>query len=66
VGEHARVVEPDDVAGLAAALREAIDEPEPPRRERLARAREHAATFSWKALAERWHAVYDEVAEART
>ena len=65
VGEHARVVQPDDVAGLEAALREAIDEPEPARRERVARAREHAATFSWKALAERWHAVYDEVAEAR-
>ena len=65
VGEHARVVRPDDVAGLEAALREAIDEPEPARGERLARAREHAATFSWKALAERWHAVYDEVGRTR-
>ncbi len=65
VGEHARVVQPDDVAGLQAALQEAIDEPEPARGERLVRARDHAATFSWKALAERWHAVYDEVGSAR-
>ena len=56
---------PDDVGGLEAALQEAIDEPEPARGERLARARDHAATFSWKALAERWHAVYDEVGRTR-
>jgi glycosyltransferase involved in cell wall biosynthesis len=62
VQEHARVVRPDDPEGLAAALREAIEESGPARAERLARARDYAATFSWKALAARWHAVYDEVA----
>ena len=44
------------------ALREAIEEPEPARSERVARAREYAASFSWAALAERWEAVYREVA----
>ncbi|MGE0027961.1 MAG: glycosyltransferase [Thermoleophilia bacterium] len=61
VGEHARVVQPDDPDGLARALSEAIDEPEAPKTERLARARKHAATYSWNALAEHWQHVYDEV-----
>jgi glycosyltransferase involved in cell wall biosynthesis len=62
VGEHGRLVRPGDADDLARALGEAIEEPEPARSERLARAREYAATFSWAALAERWEAVYREVA----
>lgn len=65
VGEHGRVVRPDDPDGLAAALGDAIGEPEGARRERVRRARDYAATFSWRSLAERWHEVYDEVAGAR-
>ena len=62
VGEHGRLVRPGDAGDLARALREAIEEPEPARSERVARAREYAASFSWAALAERWEAVYREVA----
>ena len=62
VGEHGRLVRPGDADDLARALREAIEEPEPARSERVARAREYAASFSWAALAERWEAVYREVA----
>jgi glycosyltransferase involved in cell wall biosynthesis len=62
VGDHGRLVRPGDADDLARALREAIEEPEPARSERVARAREYAASFSWAALAERWEAVYREVA----
>ena len=62
VGEHGRLVRPGDADDLARALGEALDEPEPARAERVARARDYAATFSWAALAERWEAVYREVA----
>jgi glycosyltransferase involved in cell wall biosynthesis len=62
VGEHGRLVRPGDADDLARALREAIEEPEPARAERLTRAGAYAATFSWAALAERWEAVYREVA----
>jgi glycosyltransferase involved in cell wall biosynthesis len=61
VGEHGRLVRPGDADDLARALREALEEPEPERAKRVAAAREYAAGFSWAALAERWHAVYDEV-----
>ena len=64
VGDHGRLVRPGDADDLARALREAIEEPEPARSERVARAREYAASFSWAALAERWEAVYREVARS--
>jgi creatinine amidohydrolase/Fe(II)-dependent formamide hydrolase-like protein len=52
-GETGWLVEPDDEAGLAAALAEAIDRPGE-RAERGALARERAlARYSWPALAER-------------
>jgi glycosyltransferase involved in cell wall biosynthesis len=62
VGEHGRLVRPGDADDLARALREAIEEPAEERARRVAAAREHAATFSWASLAERWNAVYDAVA----
>ncbi|MGD9695167.1 MAG: glycosyltransferase [Thermoleophilia bacterium] len=65
VGDHARVVAPDDAPGLAAALREAIDEPADAKARRVDRAREYAATFSWAALAARWHEVYEQVVQGR-
>jgi glycosyltransferase involved in cell wall biosynthesis len=64
VGDHGRLVRPGDAADLARALREALDEPEPDRARRVARAREYAATYSWAALARRWGAVYAEVTAA--
>jgi glycosyltransferase involved in cell wall biosynthesis len=61
-GETGWLVEPDDEAGLAAALAEAIDRPEE-RVRRGARARERAlARYSWPALAGRLADVYRAVA----
>jgi glycosyltransferase involved in cell wall biosynthesis len=62
VGEHGRLVRPGDADDLARALREAIEEPAADRARRVAAARDHAESFSWASLAERWQAVYDEVA----
>ena len=62
VGGHGRLARPGDAHDLARALREALEEPEPARAARVARARDYAATFSWAALAERWNAVYEEAA----
>ena len=61
VGEHGRLVKPGDPDDLARVLQEALEEPAPAKAARVARARDYAATFSWKALAERWHDVYREV-----
>ena len=60
-GETGWLVEPDDVGSLAAALREAIDDPE----ERVRRgARSHAIAverYGWPALARRFAGLLDEV-----
>jgi glycosyltransferase involved in cell wall biosynthesis len=61
VGDHGRVVAPDDAPGLRAALAEALDADAPGRGAFLEAARAHAATHSWTAVAGRWHDVYREV-----
>jgi glycosyltransferase involved in cell wall biosynthesis len=61
-GETGWLVEPDDRDGLAAALVEAVNDPEE-RRRRGANARATALErYAWPALAERAAAVYDRVA----
>ncbi|MEA2269910.1 MAG: hypothetical protein QOC64_2520 [Solirubrobacteraceae bacterium] len=63
-GETGWLVEPDDEAGLAGALVDAIDRPqERARRGRLARSAA-LERWSWPALAERLAAVLTDVAEA--
>lgn len=56
----APIVPPNDSAALAGAVAQLLDEAPEARAARVRRARDHAATFSWAALAERWHRVYDE------
>jgi glycosyltransferase involved in cell wall biosynthesis len=53
-GPHVRTFNPDDVAGCAAAIRAALDEPFD-----AAAARAHAARFTWQAAAERYLEIYD-------
>jgi glycosyltransferase involved in cell wall biosynthesis len=61
----ARLVEPDDPAGLAQALAELTGDPEERRRLAAAAARAAAGSYSWDAAAAKTLALYEELLESR-
>jgi len=58
-GETGRLVPPDDRDALAAALVEAVNDPDERRRRGVLAAEDARARYAWPALAERVAAVYD-------
>ena len=58
-GETGRLVPPDDREALAAALAEAVNDPQERRRRGVLAAEDARAKYSWPALAERVAEVYD-------
>lgn len=63
-GDAALMVSPEDVAGLASAMRRVLDEPAL-REEMRGRSLEQARRFSWRETAERTAEVYRQVAHPR-
>ncbi len=63
-GDAALLVDPDDVAGLAAAIVRLVDDPALAR-ELARRGRERAAGFSWERCAEETRRVYEQVGSSR-
>jgi glycosyltransferase involved in cell wall biosynthesis len=61
-GGNAIFVDPLSEESLAAGIREALRMPENARTERIARAREWAARFTWETAAREYLALYEELA----
>jgi glycosyltransferase involved in cell wall biosynthesis len=64
-GDAALLVDPDDRAGLAAALRRLLEEPDL-RRELIARGAEQSRRFTWRATAERTLDAFHRAVDTRT
>ena len=64
-GETGRLVPPDDREALAAALVEAVNDPQERRRRGVLAAEDARAKYSWPALAGRVAAVYDAAVSRR-